>query len=111
MNTPVPSETLITPLSSKLFINLVISTISLLSQSLGLDSDGMVSKVILGILLHLSQYEVGIKFNESLAGEINSHLEKFYFNKHFRYQVYLFSIIVDSNWKKLEVMDPELFKD
>ena len=97
LNTPVASETLITPLSSKLFIKPVVSTISLLSQILGLDSDNMVSEVVLGILLYLSQYKVGIKFDDFLAGEINSYLEKFDLDKHFRYQVYLFFIMVSSN--------------
>ena len=108
---PVPSKTLITPLSSKLFINPVVSDISLLSQILALDSDSTVSKVMLGVLLFSSQSTSGIKFNDFLSKEINSQLEKFDLNKHFRYQVYLFSIIVDSNWKKLEVMDLDVFKD
>ena len=47
LNTPVPLDTLITPLSSELFINPVISAISLLSQILGIDSDSMVPEVIL----------------------------------------------------------------
>ena len=68
LKTLVPSKTLITPLSSELFINHVISAISLLSQILGLDSDIMVSNVMLGILLYLSQYEARIKFDEFLAG-------------------------------------------
>ena len=97
LKTPVPLETLITPLSSELFINPIISSISLLSQILGLNIDIMVSEVMLGILLHLSQSEAGIKFDEFLAVEINSHLEKFDLDKHFRYLVYLFSIIVISN--------------
>ena len=67
LNYPNPLETLITPLSSKLFINPAISAISL-----GHDSDSMVSKVMLGILFYLSQYEAGIKFDDFLAGEINS---------------------------------------
>ena len=106
LKTLVPVETLFTPLSYELFINPVISCISLLSQILGLDSDIMVSEVMLGILLHLSQYEVGIKFDEFLDGEINSQLDKFDLDKHFRYRVYLFSIIVSSNRWTLEVMDP-----
>ena len=85
LKTLVPSETLITPLSSELFINPVISSFSLLTQILGLDSNSMVSKVILGILLYLSQYEAGIKFDDFLAGEINSQLEKFDLDKNFRY--------------------------
>ena len=97
LNTPVPSETLITPLSSELFINHVVASISLLSQILFLDSDIMVSEVMVGILLHLSKSEAGIKFDEFLVGEINSHLEKFHLDKIFRYQAYLFSIIVSSN--------------
>ena len=106
LNTPVSSDTLITPLYSKLFINPIVSTISLLIQILGLDSDSMVSEVMLGILLHLSQSGAGIKFDEFLAGEINSHLEKFDLDKHFSYKVYLFSIIVSSNQHTLENMDP-----
>ena len=80
-------------------------------QILGLDSDSMVSEVMLGILLYLSQYASGIKFDDFLVGEINSKLEKFDLDKHFRYQVYLFSIIVSFNRQTLEVMDPEVFKD
>ena len=110
-NTPVPSDTLITPLPSELFINPIVLAIYLLSQILGLDSDIMVSEVMLGILLYQSQFEAGIKFDDFLAGEINFQLEKFDLDKHFRYQVYLFSIIVSSNRKILEVMDPEVFKD
>ena len=98
LNTPVLSETLITPLSFKLFLNPVVSAISLLSQILGLDRNIMVSKVMLGILLHPIQYEAGIKFDEFFPEEINSHLENFDLDKHFSYQVYLFSIIVSSNW-------------
>ena len=67
LNTPVPSETHITPLSSKLFINLVVLAISLLIQILGPDSDNMVSEVMLGILLYSSQSKEGIKFNDVLA--------------------------------------------
>ena len=67
LNTPVPSDTLITPLSSQLFINPVVSSISLLSQILGLDSDNMVSEVMLGILLYLSQSASGINFDEFLV--------------------------------------------
>ena len=85
LNTPVPSETLITPLSFEMFINLVVSTISLLIQILGLDSDSMVSEVMIGILLYLSQSKEKIKFDDFLVGEINSHLEKFDLDKHFRY--------------------------
>ena len=65
-------KTLVTPLSSELFINPVVSAISLLSQILGLYSNIMVFEVMLGILLYLSQYEVGINFDEFLAREINS---------------------------------------
>ena len=83
MNTPVPSETLVTPLSSELFINSVVSTISLLIQILGLDSDIMVFEVMLAILLHLIQYERGIKFDEFLDEEMNSQIENFYLDKHF----------------------------
>ena len=71
----------------------------------------MVFEVMLGILLYLSQFEARIKFDDLLAGEINSHLEKFDLDKHFRYQVYLFAIIVISNRQTLEVMDPKVFKD
>ena len=85
LNTPVPSESLITPLSSKLFIKHVVSTISLLSQILGIDNDIMVFEVMLGILLHLSQSEARIKFDDFLVGEINSQLEKFDLDKHFGY--------------------------
>ena len=79
---------------------------SLLIQILGLNSNIMVSEVMLGILLYLSQFEAAIKFYDFLAEEINSQLEKFHLDKHFRYQVYLFSIIVSSNRKTLEDMDP-----
>ena len=94
-----------------MFIKYVVSSISLLSKILGLDSDIMVSEVMLGILLNLSQSEEGIKFDEFLAREINYQLEKFHLDKHFIYQVYLFSIIVSSNRKTLEDMDPKVFKD
>ena len=97
LKTPIPAETLITPLSSELFIKPIVSSIYLLSQILGLDSDIMVFEVVLGILLHLSQSEVGIKFDDFFTKEINSQLEKFHLDKHFRYQVHLFSIIVSSN--------------
>ena len=85
LKTPVPSKTLFTPLSSEMFIKPVVSTISLLSQIPGLDSDIMVSEVMLGILLYLSQSEERIKFDELLDGEINSQLGKFHLDKHFRY--------------------------
>ena len=111
LNTPAPSDTLITPFSSKLFINPIVSTISLLIQILGLDSNIMVYEVMLGIHLYLSQYEAGIKFDEFLAREINYHLGNFDLDNHFRYQVYLFSIIVNSNQQTLEDMNPEVFKD
>ena len=110
LKTTVPLDTLINPLSFEMFINPTVSSMSFLSQILGLNSDSMVSKVILGILLYLSQSASGIKFNEFLDGEINSQLEKFDLDKHFRYQVYLFSIIVSSNRQTLEVMDIEVFK-
>ena len=97
LKTPVPIETIITPLSYELFIKPVIVAIYLLSEIVGLDSDIMVSEVMLCILLYLSQSEARINFNEFLAREINSHLEKFHLGKHFRYQVYLFSIILCSN--------------
>ena len=106
LKNPVPLESLITPLSSELFINPVVSTISLLSKILGLDSDIMVSEVMLGILLYLSHFEAGVKLNEFLDEVMNSHLEKFHLDKHFRYQVYLFSIIASSNRHTLKVMDP-----
>ena len=111
MNSPVPSETLITLLSYELFIKPVVSAISLLSQILGLDSNIIVFEVMLGILLYSSQSKVGIKFDEFLVGEINSQLEKFHLDNHSRYQVYLFAIIVSSNWQTLEDMDLEVFKD
>ena len=82
-----------------------------MSQILGIDSDIMVFEVMLGILLYPSQSKVGIKFDELLVEEINSHLDKFHLDKHFRYRVYLFSNIVNSNQRTLEDMDPEVFKD
>ena len=81
LNTPVPSETLITPLSSKFFINPVSSAFSHLIQILGLDSNIMVSEVMIGVLLYLSQYASGIKFDDFLAEEIHSQLEKFDLDK------------------------------
>ena len=66
----------------------MVSAISLLSQILSLNSDSMVSEVMLGILLYLSQSTSGIKFDDFLAEEINSQLEKFDLDKNFRYQMY-----------------------
>ena len=66
-------------------MNPVVSAISHFIQILGLDSDSMVFEVMLGILPYMSQYTSGIKFNDFLAGEINSQLERFDLDKHFRY--------------------------
>lgn len=84
---------------------------SLLSQILGLDDYSKVTEVMLGVFLYLSRCEVGIKFDEFLAGEINSQLVNFHLVKHLRYQVYLFTLIVFSNRKSLESMDSKIFKE
>ena len=111
LKTSASSKTLTTPIPSKLFINPIRSVVSLSIQILYLDNDSMVTEVMLGTFLYLSQFEAVIKFEKFLARGINSQLGKFHLDKHFKYQVYVFSIIVSSNRKSLEGMEPYVFKE
>jgi len=85
MKVSVSIETLTIPIPSQLFIDHIHSSISLLSHILGLNDDGRVTEVMLGILLYLV--------------------------RHFKYQAYMFSLIICSNRRALEGMDSEVFSD
>jgi len=111
MKIPVSIETLTIPIPSELFIDPICSSVSLLRQILGLEDDGQVTDVMLGVFLYLSQSKTSLKFVEFLAGEINSQLVNFDLVGHYRYQAYLFSMIIYSNRRALEGLDLEVFSD
>ncbi len=55
MNTPVIHESLVVPFQSELCIPTIHSSVTLLSQILGLDDDRSVIEVMLGFFIYLSQ--------------------------------------------------------
>jgi len=66
---------------------------------------------MLDFLIYLSQSGTkAINFDEFLAEEICSQLANFHKVAHFRFQVYLYSVIVSANRQALMEMDSELFK-
>jgi len=69
MKVPVSVETLTIPIPSELFFDPIRSSVSLLSQILGLNNDSKVTKVMLGIFIYSSHSEESVKFDEFLNGE------------------------------------------
>ena len=103
LKTFVSSETLTPSFQSQLCVDAICSSVALLSQILGSNDDSKVTKVMLGVFVYLSQSGAKcLNFDEFLAGKINSLLVNFHLVRHFRYQVYLYALMISSNKQVLE---------
>ena len=102
------------PYDLSLFLEPIQAIFSLMSHILGLDSDQLVTKVMVGTLYFVSQSKEQHCFNydEFLIGRISSQLENFHSSrKVFRYQTLLMSIVINRNLQTLHQMGPEFFVD
>ena len=92
------------PYDISLFIEPIQVVFSLLSQILGLDSDRLVTKVLIGTLYLVSQSknEVCLNYDEFLVEKITSQLDNFHSSgKIFRYQTLLMMIVINRNLQTL----------
>ena len=111
LTTPISHEVLAIPFQSDLCIPVIRSSVTPLSQILGSDDDSQIPQVMLGFFIYLSQSGTkAINFDEFLAEEISSQLANFHKVAHFRFQVYLCSMIISANKQVLMEMDSELFR-
>lgn len=102
------------PYDISLFTEPIQAIFSLMSQILGLDSDKLVTKVMVGTLCLVSQSkeQLFLNYDEFLVERITSQLENFHSSgKSFRYQTLLILIVINSNLQTLQQMEPEFFTD
>ncbi len=100
------------PFSSELFTLVIRSAVTLLSKVLGLDNDSQVTAIMVGLFLFLySSGTTPVHFNEFFSKEICSQLAKFHKVFNFRYQVYLYTLIIHTNRESFIKIDPYLFRN
>ena len=106
-----PVENLSVPFSSKLCLPVIGAAVTLLSQILGSDTNSEVTEAMLGIFLYLDRPgTTSLRFDEYLAKEICFQLSNFSKIYHFRYQAYLYALIIHAKIGALAITDPETFK-
>ena len=106
-----PVENLIVPFSSELCLPIIVPAVTLLNQILGSDTFTEVNEAVLGILLYLDRPGTApLRFDEYLSKEICFQLSHFGKIYHFRYQVYLYALVIHAKIGALALMDSETFE-
>ena len=96
------------------FLDPIQVIFSLLSQILGSDSDQLVTKVMVGTLILVSQSTKPriFRYEEFLVERITSQLDNFNNSgKVFRYQTLLILIVINNNLQALQQMQPIYFAE
>lgn len=102
------------PYDISLFIKTIQAVFALLSQILRLDSDKLVTKVMVGVVCLVSQSkkEFALNFDQFLVEKISSQLENFHTKgKVFNYQALLFIMVITENLTDLRQIEPVHFLD
>ena len=106
-----PVENLSVPFPSDLCLPSIIPSMTLLNQILGSDTYNEVNETILGILLYLDRPRTAhLRFDEFLSKEICFQLSNFGKLHHFRYQAYLYALVIHAKLGALSLIDPETFE-
>ena len=96
------------------FLDHIQAIFSLLSQVLGSDSDQLVTEIMVGTLILVSQFTEPrvFRYEQFLVERITSQLENFNnSSKVFRFQTLLILIVINNNLQALQQMQPLYFTD
>jgi hypothetical protein len=111
LQTPLTVENPSPPFPSELCLPAIRAAVTLLSQILGLDVNSEVTETMMGFFLYLDRPGTApLRFDDYLIKEISFQLANFSKIYHFRYQAYLYALVIHAKREALAIIDPVTFK-